>query len=340
MNNFVEETVARYSPDDFTSHFRMSREKVEEVTVIFGRDFSPRQLIPPLHQVLLSLWLLANHVSFRSVADRFDVTKSCAWSMFMEFCTTCAKRANEFITWPVNTVQVMAGFRDMAGFPGVVGCVDGIHIPILMPSDRGYQYINRKGFPSINMLAVCDNNMRFTWVNVGWPGSVHDARIYRNELEPLLMGAGRNELLGVDGHLLGDAAFPLSSHMLVPFRDNGHLGERKVYYNSKLSSTRMTIERTFGRFKGKFRRMKNLDMLRVDLIPNVILAACVLHNVSMEEEQEENPAEHPEEQVEALDHDEGVEEPGDQQDEQDGNGAQKRDEMVERLWAYRRGRMQ
>ena len=133
------------------------------------------------------------------------------------------------------------------------------------------------------MLAVYDNNMRFTWVNARWPGSAHDARIYRDELEPLLMGVGANDPLGVDGHLLGDAAFPLSSRMRRPFRDNGQLGDRKINYNNKLSSTRMTIERTFGCFKGKFRRMKNLDMLRVDLIPNVLLAACVLHNVSMGE---------------------------------------------------------
>ncbi|XP_043240256.1 putative nuclease HARBI1 [Amphibalanus amphitrite] len=190
--------------------------------------------------------------------------------------------------------------------------------------------------------------MKFTWVNVGWPGSVHDARIYRNELEPLLMGAGANHLLGLDGHLLGDAAFPLSPRMLVPFRDNGHLNDRKVHYNNKLSSTRMTIERTFGRFKGKFRRMKMLDMLRVDLIPNVILAACVLHNVSMgEEEQEEayNPVECPEEEPQEeeeevlVDRDgDRVEAPVEPRDAQDGNGALKRDAMVERLWAYRRGR--
>ena len=147
--------------------------------------------------------------------------------MFREFCAACTRRANEFITWPVNTLQVMDGFQEMVWFPGVVGCVDGTHIPILMPSDRGHQYINRKGFPSINVLAVCDDKMRFTWVNVGWPGSVHDARIYRNELKPLLMGAGANQLLGLDGHMQGDAAFPLSPRMLVPFRDNGHLNDRK-----------------------------------------------------------------------------------------------------------------
>ena len=64
-------------------------------------------------------------------------------------------------------------------------------------------------------------------VNVEWPGPVHGARIYRNELEPLLVGAGV-KVLGLGGHPLGDVAFPLSSCMLVSFSDNGHLTKRKV----------------------------------------------------------------------------------------------------------------
>ena len=88
-----------------------------------------------------------------------------------------------------------------------------------------------------------------------------------------------------------------------------------------------------------------LDMLRVDLIPNVILPACVIHNVSMgEEEQEEayNAVDCPEEEQQEevlVDSDEDrAEVPVEPQDVRDGNGALKRDAMVERSWAYRRGR--
>ena len=33
------------------------------------------------------------------------------------------------------------------------------------------------------MLAVCDFDMRFTFVVAGWPGSVHDMRVFNDALE-------------------------------------------------------------------------------------------------------------------------------------------------------------
>jgi len=66
------------------------------------------------------------------------------------------------------------------GFPGVCGFIDGTHIPVKPPLswDRD-SYINRKGFPSVNVLAVCDHEMLFTYVYADRAGSVHDARVLR-----------------------------------------------------------------------------------------------------------------------------------------------------------------
>ena len=36
-------------------------------------------------------------------------------------------------------------------FPDVVGCVDGTHIPIVKPPVDTHEYINRKGYASINV---------------------------------------------------------------------------------------------------------------------------------------------------------------------------------------------
>lgn len=44
---------------------------------------------------------------------------------------------------------------------------------------------------------------------------------------------------------------------------------------------RQVIERAFALLKGRWRRLKFLDMNRDDMIPFVILASCVLHNVCL-----------------------------------------------------------
>ena len=47
---------------------------------------------------------------------------------------------------------------------------------------------------------------------MGWPGSVHDARVFRNS--PLYQSA-EHELFQGDTHLLGDSAYPLQRCILV-----------------------------------------------------------------------------------------------------------------------------
>lgn len=46
----------------------------------------------------------------------------------------------------------------------------------------------------------------------------------------------------------------------------------------------MVVERSFAGLKGRFRRLKYLDMNRIDLIPQVVIAACVLHNICIMED--------------------------------------------------------
>jgi hypothetical protein len=53
-------------------------------------------------------------------------------------------------------------------------------------------------------------------------------------------------------------------------------------FNRTLNGDRSTIERAFAHLKMKFRRLKFLNMLRLDLIPSVIIACCCLQNFIIE----------------------------------------------------------
>lgn len=68
---------------------------------------------------------------------------------------------------------------------------------------------------------------------------------------------------------------------MTPYKDNGHLTEQQKTYNHLHSSTRMVIERAFALLKGRFRRLKYVDIDKVDDIPKIVIVACVLHNVSL-----------------------------------------------------------
>jgi len=131
------------------------------------------------------------------------------------------------------------------------------------------------------LQSVCDNNMLFTDCYAGEAGSNHDAcMLRRSELFQLLQPGSPS--FPADTHILGDPAYPIMEHLLVPFKDTGRLGAREHQFNKTLSSARCTIERAFALLKGLFRRLKMLDMARLDLVPEVIVACCVLHNVCLD----------------------------------------------------------
>ena len=65
--------------------------------------------------------------------------------------------------------------------PGVVGCVDGTYVPMTGKSgEKRNAYICRKGFPAMHAQITCTNNLTITDITTGYPGSVHDARVFRN----------------------------------------------------------------------------------------------------------------------------------------------------------------
>ena len=76
----------------------------------------------------------------------------------------------------------MEGFRKHKGLPGVRGAIDGSHIPVKAPQECPENYINRKNFHSVNLTAICDDEMRFLDCYAGWPGSVHDSRVLKIQI--------------------------------------------------------------------------------------------------------------------------------------------------------------
>ena len=60
------------------------------------------------------------------------------------------------------------------GFPQAVG---GSHVLIIRPQESACDYYNRKGYYSIIMQGVVGH---FMDIYIGWPGKVHDARVFSN----------------------------------------------------------------------------------------------------------------------------------------------------------------
>lgn len=194
--------------------------------------------------------------------------------------------AHRYIKWPEphEMVTFEREFRQLHNFPGVIGAIDGSHIAISAPKENPENYINRKGYNSIILQGICDYKLKFIDVFTGICGSVHDARVWRLSDIATLIAQDENRYFQNQYHLLADSAYPLSNYMLTPYRDNGHLTNVQRRFNTKLSKTRVVIERAFGTLKGRFRKLKYIYMYNTEMIPLVILTCCILHNICIENE--------------------------------------------------------
>ena len=84
---------------------------------------------------------------------------------------------DKYVKFPADDdlQHVIDGFDNTWGFPN---CARAVDIPIIAPESAHCDYVNRKGWYSITLQAVCDHNYIITDMNVGWPGRVHDARVF------------------------------------------------------------------------------------------------------------------------------------------------------------------
>lgn len=163
---------------------------------------------------------------------------------------------------------------------GVIGAIDGSHFTVKPPAEQQDSYIDRKLNKSVIMQGICTSNKLFTNVNVGFPGRLHDARIFVNSnLYQKIEGEGQEALFYSNKyHLLGDSAYPNLGWLICPFKDYGNLSARHRRFNYALSKARVCIEHAFGLLKGRWRRLLYINTTDMNQASKIILACCVLHN--------------------------------------------------------------
>lgn len=178
-------------------------------------------------------------------------------------------------------------FERRAHFPNCLGAIDGKHIRIVKPTDSGSLYYNYKHFFSLILLAVCDSNYKFLYVDIGAYGKSADCTIFKNS--KLFQKLNNNELNIPESRLLkgshianpfvliGDEGFGISKFLMRPYGGN-FLTVKKRVFNYRLSRARRYIECSFGILANKWRIFHRPLNVSIDLAEKIVQASCVLHN--------------------------------------------------------------
>lgn len=187
------------------------------------------------------------------------------------------------IAWPPESQlsYIQERFKSFAGLNNVIGAIDGTFVPIKAPNVDPEVYVTRKCNYAEILQAVCDCDLKFIDVFMGYPGSVSDTRVFRNSDLYKRVEENPANFFPNEQFIIGDKAYPTLTWCMSPYIDDGKLTQVQKNFNHIHAKTRQVIERAFALLFGCWRRLKFIDMNRHDFIPYVVLAACTLHNICL-----------------------------------------------------------
>ncbi|KAI6186070.1 hypothetical protein M3Y98_00092900 [Aphelenchoides besseyi] len=168
--------------------------------------------------------------------------------------------------------------------------LDGKHVLIKRPSRSGSNCFNYKHQFSIVLLAVCDADGIFRYIDIGGYGHESDGGLFdRSDLKKALDDANNplnipssaalpNTEVQLPFFFVADAAFPLLPNIMKPYGGR-NLTDENQRFNYRISRARITIERAFGVLTARWRVLLKPIEMKAENIDNVIWSTVALHNI-------------------------------------------------------------
>ncbi|KAG8382613.1 hypothetical protein BUALT_Bualt05G0095700 [Buddleja alternifolia] len=172
-----------YNDETCINNLRMSRNGFGRLCFILENvgGLSPTKNVLVSEQVAIFLSVLAHHTKNRIVKHHFKRSGYTIITHFNNVLTALLKLHTLFLVKPVP-IEVNCRNERWKRFKGHLRALDGTYIPLRVAQKNKARYRNRKGDVSINVLAVCDINMNYTYLLFSWEGPAADSRVLKDAI--------------------------------------------------------------------------------------------------------------------------------------------------------------
>ncbi|XP_063811615.1 putative nuclease HARBI1 [Pseudophryne corroboree] len=264
-------------------NYRLSTRDIYSLYALLEADLEPRarsnRAISGFQKLLGTLHFLASGTFQPTLSQTCGFSQSTLSRCITQVIRAFRKLTIQYIKFPETDSEcqeIKLGFYNKYKFPNVLGAIDCTHVQIRPPRNSEECFRNRKQFHSLNVQAVCDVNMRFLNIFVGFPGSSHDSFILSQS--SLFDKFETGNMPG--GWLLGDAGYPNKPWLLTPL--SNPVGRAEKRYQEKHIASRGVIERAFGVLKSRFRCLDTSGgalLYSPSKVCGMVNACCILHNI-------------------------------------------------------------
>uniref|UniRef100_A0A336L2I1 CSON003839 protein n=1 Tax=Culicoides sonorensis TaxID=179676 RepID=A0A336L2I1_CULSO len=299
FGRFWEEDTAHMNDEDFRANYRMTRKSFNqlynELHCLEKQITQFRVPIPREKRIGIALYTLGSSAEIRTISNLFGVGDSTVRAILLEFIDALLDKfekrmINAYPPTQQKIEEITAGFESEWKFIQVYGAVDGCQIEIQPPGITKTDFINYKGWFSLNVLACCDFRYRITYLNIGSPGRVHDSHIF--EESKLKEQHSNNELFYINSKIingyrvpcliLGDSAFRLRNYVMKPYPFVPTMNPIQRHFNYLLSKSRRVIENVFGHIIARWRILSRPLEFGMSNSRRIIRATFLLHNICNE----------------------------------------------------------
>lgn len=202
------------SDDRFIDLFRLNKDLVQFLFRELGPymdDQMRNTRVVYQQRILVALRFFAIGNYQRGVGQEYllAVSQPVVSRAVNEVSRLIVQRLSNYIKFPTDNEKAVnkRRFFEWCGMPGVIGAIDCTHVRILSPENKEHAYLNRKGYHSVNLQLICDTYLLILNVNSRYPGSTHDAFIWRQSAAKAEMQRSYN--VGErNTWLLGDSGYP------------------------------------------------------------------------------------------------------------------------------------
>uniref|UniRef100_A0A336MWE7 CSON005157 protein n=1 Tax=Culicoides sonorensis TaxID=179676 RepID=A0A336MWE7_CULSO len=263
--DFLLEIVPQLDDERFKMLFRMSRSTFGKLLNLIENDECfeykgrGRKQIDVHIQLKIVLYRLGCSISLPPIAALFGIGDGGSISNYCKrVFSAILKHRRNLICWPNADERNLIDTETFHEMPHCIGYVDGTEVKLNeAPQDDPDAYLSRKQTHSMKVQIVADHKLRIRQIITGYPGSVHDARIY-NQCQ---LALNSSSYFNQNQYLLADSAYKLTNTIITPFRANQRGdgdSNKKKEFNKRLSKYRVRVENTIGGLKERFESLKDL----------------------------------------------------------------------------------
>jgi hypothetical protein len=153
----------QFTEEQFQYTFRMSTDTFWDLHEMLSPYISKRERssfrdsIPSERRLAIFLYYVAQGVTLNAVSNQFGCGETTAWKIVSETVDAILHNiTRKYVRFSTQdeALRSMDYWYSSQGIPGVVDCIDRIHVPIMRPNSSGDAYFNQKSLYSLNVQGI------------------------------------------------------------------------------------------------------------------------------------------------------------------------------------------